>query len=58
MIKLTGVFCNFSNALEKSEGKRKLGSHRHRWGNHIERDFKELRYEDLEWIQLAVDSIQ
>jgi hypothetical protein len=37
----------------KPEGKRRLG--RPRWENDIERYFKELRWEVVDWIDLAQD---
>jgi hypothetical protein len=42
---------------KKSEGKRKHGRLRQRWKNNVKMDFKEIRFEDVDWIHLAQDGV-
>jgi len=37
----------------KLEAKRPLGRPRHRWRDNIKLDFKEVGWEDMDWIDLA-----
>jgi hypothetical protein len=39
----------------KAEGKRPLGRPRRRWEDGMRMDLGETGWEDLEWVQLAVD---
>jgi hypothetical protein len=39
----------------ESEGKRPLGSPRHRWEDGIRMDLREIGLEGVEWIRLAQD---
>jgi hypothetical protein len=41
--------------VRRHEGKRPLGSHRHRWEDNIEMYFKEVRRGGMDWIDLAQD---
>jgi hypothetical protein len=38
--------------MGKQEGKRPLGSPRHRWGANIKMDLKEIGWDDVEWFDL------
>jgi hypothetical protein len=44
--------------VEMSEGKRPLGTPRHRWNDNIKMDFGEMRLEGVDWIHLAQDRDQ
>jgi len=37
----------------KPQGKRPLGTPRHRWGDNIKMDLKEILWEDPNWIHVA-----
>ena len=37
----------------KSDGKRPLGRSRRRWEDNIKMDLQEVRYEGMDWIELA-----
>jgi hypothetical protein len=37
----------------RSEGKRPLGRHRHRWEDNIKMDIREIRIDGANWIRLA-----
>jgi hypothetical protein len=39
----------------KSEGKRPLGKPTHKWEDNIKMDLQEVRYEGIDWIDLAQD---
>jgi hypothetical protein len=39
----------------KPEGKRPLGSRRHRWVDNIKMDIREIREDGMDWIDLAQD---
>jgi hypothetical protein len=53
-----GTMRNPYNILgRKCKGMRPLGRPRNRWEN-IKMDFKEIRYEGVAWIQLALDKAQ
>ena len=41
--------------MGKSEGKRPLGRPRHRWGDNIKMDLKEVGW-GMDWIDLAQDT--
>jgi hypothetical protein len=41
--------------VEKPEGKRPLGRHRHRWEDNIKKDLQEVGCVGLVWIDLAKD---
>jgi len=41
--------------IEKPEGKRPLGRPRHRWEDNIGMDFKDIQWEDVDWMYLAQD---
>jgi hypothetical protein len=41
--------------VEKPEGKRPLGSLRHRWVDNIRMDLGEVGWGDVDWIGLAQD---
>ena len=41
--------------MEKSEGKRPLGRHRHRWEDNINMDLQEVGCGGIDWIELAQD---
>jgi hypothetical protein len=48
-----GAYTGF--LVEKSEGKRPLGSPRHRWEDNIKLDLQEVGCEGMDWIELAQD---
>jgi hypothetical protein len=39
----------------KAEGKRPLGRPRRRWVNNIKMDLREIRWDGMDWIDLAED---
>jgi hypothetical protein len=39
--------------VEKSEGKRPLGIHRHRWDDNVRRNLMEIGWEVVNWMHLA-----
>jgi len=39
----------------KHEERRPVGRHRHRWEGNIKIDVQEVRWEDMDWIDLAQD---
>jgi hypothetical protein len=41
--------------VEKPEGKRPFGTHRHRWKNDTKMDLKEIEWEGMNWIHPAQD---
>jgi hypothetical protein len=41
--------------VRKSEGRRPLGSQRHRWEEGIRMDLGEIGWKDVEWVKLAQD---
>jgi hypothetical protein len=53
---------DMSNAYKilvgKSEGKRPLGRHRHRWPHDIRMDLREIGWEVVDWVYLAQDRDQ
>jgi hypothetical protein len=44
------------NAYRLFEGKRSLGSSRHRWVNNIRMDLVDVGWGDVDWVGLAQDS--
>jgi hypothetical protein len=42
----------------KPEGKIQLGRPRRRWEDNIKMDFREIVFEDVEWIHLAQDRVR
>ncbi|KAJ4448404.1 hypothetical protein ANN_10420 [Periplaneta americana] len=44
--------------VERPEGKRPLGRPRHRWEDNIKMDWREVGYDDRDWINLAQDRDQ
>jgi hypothetical protein len=42
----------------KPEGKRPLGRPRRRWVDNIKMDLREIRWDGMEWIELAQDRDQ
>jgi hypothetical protein len=42
----------------KSEGKRPLGRHWHRWKDKVKMNLKEIGWEDLDWVHLTQDKDQ
>jgi hypothetical protein len=42
-----------TGVLGKPEGKKLVGSLRHRWENDIKMDFREKGYAGMDWINLA-----
>jgi hypothetical protein len=40
----------------RREGRRPLGRPRHRWEDNIKMDLHQVRWRDMEWIELAQDS--
>jgi hypothetical protein len=42
----------------KPEGKRPLGRPRRRWVDNIKIDLREIRWDGMEWIDLAQDRVQ
>jgi hypothetical protein len=44
--------------VRKSEGKRSLGRTRRRWVDNIKIDLREIKWVDMEWIDLAQDGDQ
>jgi hypothetical protein len=44
--------------VRKPEGKRLLRRTRRRWEDNIKVDLKEIRYEGVDWINLALDKYQ
>jgi hypothetical protein len=45
----------FRVLVGKPEGKRPLGTPRHRWENNIKIDLQEVGYRGINWISLAQD---
>jgi hypothetical protein len=41
--------------LERTEGKRPLGTPRRRWDDNIKMDIQEIVYGGMDWIELADD---
>jgi len=41
--------------VEKPEGIRRLGRHRHRWDDNIKMDFQEVGCGGMDWIEVAQD---
>jgi hypothetical protein len=41
--------------VEKPEGKRPLGRPRRRWVDNIKMEFREIGWDDMDWIDLAQD---
>jgi hypothetical protein len=39
--------------MGKPEGKRPPGRHRYRWEDNIRMDFREISWNDMDWIYLA-----
>jgi len=52
MGKRTGVY---RVLVGKPERQRQLGIARRRWEDNIRMDIQEVRYEDMDWIELAQD---
>jgi hypothetical protein len=50
-----GEVRNAYNIVGKHEGKRPLGRHGHRWEDNIRMDVREIGWEDVDWIHLALD---
>jgi hypothetical protein len=44
--------------LEKPEGKRQLGRPRRRWVDNIKMDLRDIGWDDMDWIDLALDRNQ
>jgi hypothetical protein len=44
--------------MGKPEGKRPLGRSRRRWLDNIKMDLREIRWDDMDWIDLAQDRDQ
>jgi hypothetical protein len=44
--------------MGKPEGKRPLGRPRRRWVDNIKMDLREIRWDDMDWIELAQDRDQ
>jgi hypothetical protein len=44
--------------IGRSEGKRPLGRLRHRWGDNIKKDLREIGIDGTKWIRLAQDRVQ
>jgi hypothetical protein len=42
----------------RPKGKRPLGRPRHRWEDNIKMDLREIRIDEVNWIQLAQDRVQ
>jgi hypothetical protein len=42
----------------KTEGKRPLGRPRHRWMDNIKMDLRDIRWDGMDWIDLAQDRDQ
>jgi hypothetical protein len=42
----------------KAEGKRPLGRPRHRWVNNNKMDLREIEWDGMDWIDLALDRDQ
>ena len=45
----------YKNLASKPQGKRPVGRPRRRWKANIELDLKEIRWDGLDWIDLAQD---
>jgi hypothetical protein len=45
--------CEYRILVRRPEGRRPLGSPRHRWEDNIKMDFQEVGWEDRDWITLA-----
>jgi hypothetical protein len=45
----------YSTLVGKPEGRRPLGRPRRRWEDNIKMDLKEIRFGDVDWIDLAQD---
>jgi hypothetical protein len=43
--------------VRKPEEENPLRRPRHKWENNIKRDFKEVGFEDVDWIHLAQDRV-
>jgi len=41
--------------VEKSEGRRPLGTPRHRWEDNIEMNLKEIELGGMDWIDVSCD---
>jgi hypothetical protein len=48
----------YKTLVGKPKGKRPLGRPRHKWEDTIKFDLKGIGVADVDWIQLAVDSVQ
>jgi hypothetical protein len=48
----------YSILVGKSEGKRPLGKHIHRWEDNIKKAFREVEWGIVDWIHLAQDRNQ
>jgi hypothetical protein len=46
------------NFGQKPEGKRSLGTRRHKWKGNVRIDLKEMVWEGVDWIHLAEDQDQ
>jgi hypothetical protein len=46
-------YYNYRILVGKSEGRRPLGTSRHRWEDNIKIGLKEVGYEGVDWIHLA-----
>jgi hypothetical protein len=44
--------------VEKPEGRRPLGRSRRRWTDNIKMDLREIRWDGVDWIDLAQDRDQ
>jgi hypothetical protein len=44
--------------VRKPEGKRPLGKPRRKWEDNTKKDVREIRWDDMEWIDLAQDKVQ
>jgi hypothetical protein len=48
----------YSILVGNPEGKRPLGSPKHRWVNNIKMDLREIGWDGMDWIDLAEDRDQ
>jgi hypothetical protein len=48
----------FRVLMGKPEGRRPLGRPRHRWGDTIKMDLREIEWDGMDWIDLAEDRDQ
>jgi hypothetical protein len=56
LVESAGGSCSI--LIGKPLGKKALGKFRHRWEDNIRMDFREMRWEGVDWVHLAQDKDQ